>query len=110
MLTFWSCGGIILVLSLLPTTASIPDTGWDKSNHVLAFFVLTILGCRAYPNRIAVVLLGAILYGGLIEVLQFLTPHRSAEWMDLIADAVGVLVGRVGVLVGRALLAWRRLS
>ena len=103
MLAFWSCGGIILVLSLLPTTASIPDTGWDKSNHVLAFFILTILGCRAYPNRIAVVLLGAILYGGLIEVLQFLTPHRSAEWMDLIADALGVLAGRTGVFVACAL-------
>ena len=95
MLMFWSCGGIILVLALLPTTSGLPDTGWDKINHVLAFSVLTILGCRAYPNRIAAVLLGAILYGGLIEVLQSFTPYRSAEWSDLVADAVGVLVGRV---------------
>lgn len=94
MLMFWSCGAIILVLALIPTAPYLPSTGWDKSNHLLAFAVLTVLGCRAYPNRIAVVLIGAILYGGLIEVLQSFTPYRSAEWADLVADAIGVLLGR----------------
>jgi VanZ family protein len=91
---FWSCGAIILVLALMPPAPDLPGTGWDKGNHVLAFLVLTVLGCRAYPNRIAAVLAGAILYGGFIEVLQSLTPFRSAEWADLAADAVGVVVGR----------------
>jgi VanZ family protein len=94
MFMFWSCGAIILILALMPPTPDLPSTGWDKSNHVLAFIVLTVLGCHAYPNRIAVVLVGAFLYGGLIEVLQSFTPYRSAEWADLIADAIGVFVGR----------------
>jgi VanZ family protein len=100
MLMFWSCGVIILVLALIPTAPYLPSTGWDKSNHLLAFAVLTILGCRAYPSRIAVVLVGAMFYGGLIEVLQSFIPYRSAEWADLIADAIGVLVGR-GLLACR---------
>jgi VanZ family protein len=91
---FWGCGATILVLALSPTAPELPGTGWDKGNHVLAFLVLTVLGCRAYPHRIAVILAGAVLYGGLIEVLQSFTPYRSADWADLIADAVGVFFGR----------------
>lgn len=105
MLMFWSCGVIILLLALIPTGPYLPSTSWDKSNHVLAFLVLTVLGCRAYPNRIALVLAGAILYGGLIEVLQSFTPYRSAEWVDLIADAIGVIIGRA--LLACRWLRWR---
>lgn len=84
----------ILVLALMPITVPhIPTTGWDKSNHLLAFAVLTILDCRTFPDRVAAVLVGSVLYGGLIEVLQSFTPHRSAEWGDLVADALGVIVG-----------------
>jgi len=92
-LLFWSCGLVILVLALLPTAADLPGTGWDKGNHFLAFLVLTVLGCRAYPNHVVILLAGTVLYGGLIEVLQSFLPYRSAEWGDLAADAVGTLVG-----------------
>ena len=78
----------------MPTVPHLPTTGWDKSNHALAFIVLTILGCRAYPNAIAAVLLGSIAFGGLIEILQSFTPYRFAEWGDLLADTIGVIVGR----------------
>jgi VanZ family protein len=95
MALFWSCALVILILALIPPAPYLPSTGWDKTNHVLAFLVLTVLGCRAYSNRVAAVLLGAILYGGLIEVLQSFTDYRSAEWADLVADSVGVIAGRV---------------
>ena len=94
MLIFWSCAAAILVLALIPTSVPYtPTTGWDKSNHVLAFAVLAALGCRAYPRHIAAVLASAILYGGLIEVMQSFTPDRMAEWADLFADAIGAVVG-----------------
>jgi VanZ family protein len=101
MLLFWGCGAVILVLALMPATPDLPGTGWDKSNHVAAFLVLTVLGCLAYPDRIAAILVGAVLYGGLIEVLQSFTDYRSAEWADLFADAVGVLAGRTLLAVAR---------
>lgn len=96
---FWACGLAILILALMPTVPRIPTTGWDKSNHALAFSVLTFLGCRAYPDKRLLVLIGAVLYGGLIEVLQSFTPYRVAEWGDLIADSVGVIFGWVTVVL-----------
>ena len=91
---FWACTLAVLVLALMPIVPHImPSTGWDKSNHMLAFAVLAVLGLWAYPGRMVVLLLGLLAYGGLIEVLQSFTPHRFAEWADVLADALGLIVG-----------------
>jgi VanZ family protein len=90
---FALCALAVLVLSLLPPATPLPSTGWDKSNHLLGFAVLAWLGLRAYPRRIAAVLLGLIVYGGVIEVLQSFTPYRFADWIDLVADGLGVGMG-----------------
>ena len=83
----------VLVLSLLPQNVPMPTTGWDKSNHLLAFATLGGLGCWSWPGRLRFVLPALLAYGGLIEVLQSFTPDRSAEFEDLLADAIGLLVG-----------------
>ncbi|RZT42273.1 VanZ family protein [Cupriavidus agavae] len=90
---FCVCAATVLVLSLLPPEVPGPTTGWDKSNHVLAFGVLTALAARAWPGRPWPVVAGLLGYGGLIEVLQALTSYREASWFDLCADAVGIGVG-----------------
>ena len=112
---FWACALVVLMLAVMPIVPympstgwdkihllvalgevivpHMPSTGWDKSNHMMAFVVLAVLGRWAYPGRMAVLLLGLLAYGGLIEVLQSLTPDRFAEWADLLADAVGLMVG-----------------
>ncbi|OGA36400.1 MAG: hypothetical protein A3F75_03380 [Betaproteobacteria bacterium RIFCSPLOWO2_12_FULL_64_23] len=92
-LLFWGCAMAVLVLSLMPIVPHPPTTGWDKGDHFLTFAVLTILGCRAFPAHIAAVLAGLLVYGGLIEVLQSFTPYRLAEWGDLVADSLGIIVG-----------------
>lgn len=92
----------ILVLSLMPPSSNLPTTGWDKSNHMLGFGTLGLFGVRGWPGRAWVVLATLLAYGALIEVLQSLTPYRSAEWADLIADGVGLLVG---LLVARVSLS-----
>ena len=83
----------VMVLSLMPTSVPLPTTGWDKSNHFFAFLVLGWLGMRAFPGRTVAVLVGLWAYGGLIEVLQSFTPSRVAEWGDLLADGLGLLLG-----------------
>lgn len=88
------CMLAILVLSLLPPSG-LPTTGWDKSNHVLAFAVLALLSHGAWPGRTVIALTGLFAYGGLIEVLQSFTPDRSADFTDLIADAIGLASGAV---------------
>ena len=94
-MAFLVCLTGVLVLSLVPTTPPALTTGWDKTNHLLGFAVLGLLGCRSYPGHAAAVLLALLAYGGLIEVLQSLTPYRLAEWADLLADALGLLLGAV---------------
>lgn len=83
----------VMVLSLLPLDADAPSLGWDKANHMAAFALLALLGCRAYPAHIPAVLAGLLAYGGLIEILQSFTDYRSAEWGDLLADALGLVLG-----------------
>jgi hypothetical protein len=87
---FWLCVAAVLVLALLPASAHLPTTGWDKANHGLAFGVMTLLGRWAYPRSTATLVLGLFAYGGLIEALQALTPDRSSEWGDWLADCIGL--------------------
>ncbi len=90
---FRTCLLLVLLLSLMPAVPHMPTTGWDKTNHLLAFALLSILGCKAYPGHNAGLFLGLLLYGGLIELLQSFTPYRFAELADLIADALGLMAG-----------------
>lgn len=86
---------VLLVLSMVAPPPLIPSTGWDKSNHALAFAILAVLGNRSWSGRPAAVLLGLFAYGVLIEVLQSFTDDRFAEWGDLLADGVGLLMGQL---------------
>ena len=40
-------------------------------------------------------LLSLLGFGVLIEVAQLYVPGRSAEWADLLADAIGIACGAV---------------
>jgi VanZ family protein len=90
---FGTCAAAVLALALLPRVPPMVSTGWDKGNHMLAFATLAVLGLWAYPRRSALLLAGLLAYGGLIEILQSFTPNRVAEWPDLVADALGLLLG-----------------
>lgn len=92
---FWACVCAILALSLAPPSTLMPTTGWDKSNHVLAFGTLALLAHKVWPERLWLVLSSLLAYGALIELLQSLTPDRYAEWSDLWADGLGLFVGEV---------------
>ena len=85
----------ILVLSLMPPSPEMPTTGWDKSNHVLGFATLGLLSHGSWPGRRMAALAGLLAYGALIEILQSLTPTRSAEFGDLVADGIGLAAGAV---------------
>jgi len=95
----------VLVLSLAPLGPDVPGTGWDKSNHLLGFALLALLGLAAFPSHARTILAGLLAYGALIEALQSLTGYRLAEWGDWIADALGVLLGWAVV---RGIAATRR--
>jgi VanZ family protein len=102
---FALCAVAVLALALLPS-APLPTTGWDKLNHFLAFSVLFLLGRQAFPQRVWTLAAALVLYGGLIEVLQSLTPDRSADWQDIVADSIGIAIGLLVDQAARRALAW----
>jgi hypothetical protein len=60
-LSIWLCAfsvGVlaVLALALMPSPPHVPNTGWDKLNHLLAFSVMTWLGCKAFPQHLAILL------------------------------------------------------
>jgi hypothetical protein len=65
------------------------------ARHSFAFIVLTIaLNASHFPRgplwAPAALLAG---YGMAIEAIQAFIPYRSAEWFDLLVDAVGIAIG-----------------
>jgi VanZ family protein len=101
----------ILILALVPKPPEALSTGWDKSNHVLAFAVLAVLADRANQVHSAqrrhwrwALLLA---YGVLIEGLQGLTPTRTASAADVLADALGLVLGATAVGLWRWLWTQR---
>jgi VanZ family protein len=92
---------VVLYLALMPAPPRTLDTGWDKLNHALAFASLAVCSCFSGPaSRRRLLIAGALLvgFGGLIELLQSQIPGRDAEWGDLLADTIGMVVGMLSAL------------
>ena len=89
----------VTVLALLPIEhLQLPVFDWwDKAQHALAFAVLTGWALLLWPQWAGRVVLGMLAYGAGIELGQWAVGWRFAEWADLAADAVGVLVAWVMV-------------
>ena len=94
---FWLLAAAVGLLALMPAPPDAASLGWDKLNHLAAFAALAacaVLGWRQAPPLRRVLLLAALLvYGAAIELLQTQVPNRSAEWADLLADALGIAAG-----------------
>ncbi|MFO1504371.1 MAG: VanZ family protein [Steroidobacteraceae bacterium] len=83
----------ILVLCLLPGKDLPQIHLWDKFEHALAYVALAFLFGGIVIRRDYFWLgVSLVAFGGFIELLQ---AHvgRDAEWFDLLADAIGVVLG-----------------
>lgn len=72
------------------------DTGWDKANHALAFASLMLVGGRAFVRarrRDLALGLALLAFGIVIELVQSQIPGRDADWHDVVADTVGIVIG-----------------
>ena len=91
-LLFWPAVALTLVGALGPPSRVAGLIPWDKAEHFLAFYCLTLLAVVAFPTR-PPVWIGLTLsaFGGLIEIVQGLPfVHRDADWRDWIADSVAI--------------------
>lgn len=90
---------LLAVISWLALSAAPPktlSTGWDKSNHALAFASLAFTlawGWWPKPRQWGWVVLVLLAYGIGIEIAQSFLPPREADWHDVVADSVGIALG-----------------
>lgn len=93
---FWCLIIAVITLALLPSNASQPPFALaDKVAHAIAFFIVTIIGFRAYPSQWWYVTLALIGLGASIEIAQGYTATRSQEWEDFLADIVGIAAAAI---------------
>lgn len=82
--------------SQLGWVAQLAAAGGDKIFHGLVFAVLGGLLRRAAPTAgpgSLWVLGGGIAYGAVTEVAQAFVPGRAADFLDLLADVLGLFLG-----------------
>jgi nitric oxide reductase large subunit len=78
---------------------------WDKAEHFLAFYVLTLLAAAAFPRRpLWAIAVSLSLLGAGIEVVQGLPIiSRDSDFWDWFADTLAITAALLPV----AILSWR---
>ena len=99
--------GVLLIIwfSLYVEAERFQGLGGDKLWHVLAFGFLGLTSALACPNRrrLAIIVAGLVVFGLGIEFVQFITPGRSADLIDVIANLVGLSAGLTLAVIARLL-------
>src|SRR4051794_13990880 len=98
---FWSF--LLLVLHSIPRAGLlelpggkqfVKTSGADKLAHVFLFGTFALLWLRSDKQRLLTILAVGLVYGAALELYQeWLIPGRSGSTDDLLADAVGLLIG-----------------
>jgi VanZ family protein len=102
---FWMLVMFVVALSLLPVEQLPRDLNlWDKAQHALGFGALGLLGLHVGARRPVQSLLGLAVLGACIEVAQSMTGWRYGDWLDWLADVVGLGLGWLALVVWRWLL------
>lgn len=109
----WKAAIALLVLailagSLLPMPRLATADGLDKLEHFLAYGALALLASGiVVPERLWISMARCFALGVAVELLQgYVVTGRSADWADLVANALGVLAAWAAASGGRA--GWAR--
>ena len=83
-----------------------PDFLSISSNHVYAFFLLSLIGLIAYYKSKKLLILNYLILSSIIlEVLHLVIPNRSFQFSDLFGNIVGVLLS---ILLFNIYNFWRK--
>ena len=82
------------IMAILPQEVA-PQIGnlSDKTLHFIAFAVLIILLNLSYKMAWWRSVLYLLFYAFFIEFSQYFTPNRCSEWLDIVADGIGITIG-----------------
>lgn len=91
-------------LSLSPLDDLPKAPGGDKLHHFIAYACLTFPMMFANEQKWPRIMVPAIAYGGVIELIQ---PYvnRYGEWLDFAANSAGCLIGAGMAITASRLLA-----
>ena len=88
----WAMVAAIVWLSLTPSPPQVDVAYGDKIGHLASYAVLMFWFSQLYRTRIHYAT-GFILMGVALEVIQHQLGTRSFEAADMLANALGVLLG-----------------
>ena len=65
-----------------------------SSNHLYAFFLLSVIGLFTYKNsnQLNSIFIYLVLLSVILEILHIIIPDRSFEFSDLFGNLFGVLI------------------
>ena len=71
-----------------------PDFAKISSNHLYAFFIVSIFGYLTFlkDKQIKYLIIYLILLAILLEICHLFIPQRSFQWSDLFGNLLGVFV------------------
>jgi VanZ family protein len=85
----------LTVFSLLPRVGMASGEQWDKIIHFSAYFITSLLFYLTFRTRLKKADIYAVLfafcYGAVLELVQWIVPHRVGSVKDLAANFSGVL-------------------
>lgn len=97
--------GVIVWLSLAPTSALPSVTLWDKFEHAGAYLGLTLIGVYAFPRRLTRLAAGLFFGGVGIEISQsMMALGRQGDPADALANTAGIAAGLLLTLAIRELI------
>ncbi len=95
---------VVCYFAFVPRPPGLHFDNADKLQHMAAFVCLSAcaaLSLRPGHSRLFSAGLAMLAFGLLIELVQFYIPERSADWQDVLADAVGIAAGLATVALAR---------
>ena len=105
---FWVTGGWailagIVYLSLTPSPPPVDFESGDKARHLMAYAVLMVWFALLYPARKPRLAIAFVSLGIALEFAQGASGYRSFDVADMIANALGVVLGWGGAVVAAKL-------
>ncbi|HHO65639.1 MAG TPA: VanZ family protein [Epsilonproteobacteria bacterium] len=93
---FWLALVVSYISAIVPQDVA-PTLGdlSDKTLHFLAFSILTFLLFLSYRLALRKGIFFLLFYACFIEFSQYFTPNRCAEWLDIVADSIGIAIGLI---------------
>ena len=92
----WAMVIAVIALSVMPGSVELRVSLSDKTGHMLAYLLLTVWFAGVYTrSRYPWIIVGLLVLGAALELVQGGLLHRTAEFADFVANGVGIAVGIV---------------